>query len=76
MKTALTVLFIIICIAMVILVTVQEGKEAGLGSLAGGMADTYWGKNKGKSLEGKLIKATTVCGILFFVVAVALCLAL
>lgn len=76
MKTALTVLFIVICIAMVILVTVQEGKEAGLGSLAGGMADTYWGKNKGKSLEGKLIKATTVCGILFFVVAVALCLAL
>lgn len=76
MKTALTVLFIIICIAMVILVTVQEGKEAGLGSLAGGMADTYWGKNKGKSLEGKLIKATTVCGVLFFVVAVALCLAL
>lgn len=76
MKTALTVLFIIICIAMVVLVTVQEGKEAGLGSLAGGMSDTYWGKNKGKSLEGKLIKATTVCGILFFVVAVALCLVL
>ena len=76
MKTALTVLFILVCIAMVILVTVQESKENGLGSLAGGMADTYWSKNKGRSLEGKLVKATAVCCVLFFVVAVALCLAM
>ena len=53
MKTLLTILFVIICIAMVCLVTVQEGKEAGLGTISG-MADTYWGKNKGRSLEGKL----------------------
>ena len=73
MKLALTILFIVICIAMVILVTMQEGKDAGLGTISG-MADTYWGKNKGRSMEGKLIKATTGCGILFFVVAVVLCL--
>lgn len=73
MKMALTILFIVICVAMVILVTVQEGKDAGLGTISG-MADTYWGKNKGRSMEGKLIKATTVCGVLFFVVAVVLCL--
>lgn len=75
MKTALTVLFIIICIAMIVLVAMQEGKEAGLGSL-GGMSDTYWGKNKGRSKEGMIVKATTVCCVLFFVVAVALCLAM
>ena len=73
MKLALTIFFIIICLAMVILVTMQEGKDAGLGTISG-MADTYWGKNKGRSMEGKLIKATTVCGVLFFVVAVVLCL--
>jgi preprotein translocase subunit SecG len=72
MKIALTILFIVICLAMIILVIMQEGKEAGLGTISG-MADTYWGKNKGRSMEGKLIKATTVCGILFFVVAVVLC---
>jgi preprotein translocase subunit SecG len=72
MKIALTILFIVICLAMIILVIMQEGKEAGLGTISG-MADTYWGKNKGRSMEGKLIKATTVCGVLFFVVAVALC---
>ena len=69
MKTALTILFICICIAMVVLVVLQEGKEAGLGTISG-MADTYWSKNKGRSLQGKLLKATTVCCVLFFVVAV------
>lgn len=76
MKTALTVIFIMICIAMVCLVVAQEGKEAGLGSISGGMADTYFSKNKGQTLQGKLLKATTVCCVLFFVVAVALCLIL
>ncbi len=75
MKTALTILFICICIAMVVLVVLQEGKEAGLGSISG-MADTYWSKNKGQTLQGKLLKATTVCCVLFFVVAVALSLIL
>ncbi|MCI5595436.1 MAG: preprotein translocase subunit SecG [Lachnospiraceae bacterium] len=73
MKTALTILFIIICLAMVILVMAQEGKEAGLGTISG-MSDTYWGKNKGRSKEGKLIKATTVVSVLFFVMAIVLCL--
>ncbi len=75
MKTALTILFICICVAMVVLVVLQEGKEAGLGTISG-MADTYWSKNKGRSLQGKLLKATTVCCVLFFVVAVALSLAM
>ena len=36
------------------------------------LADTYWGKNKGRSMEGGLVKATTVMGVLFFVLAVVL----
>ena len=75
MKTALTILFICICVAMVVLVVLQEGKEAGLGTISG-MADTYWSKNKGQTLQGKLLRATTVCCVLFFVVAVALSLAM
>ena len=75
MKTALTILFIIVCIAMVCLVVAQEGKEAGLGTISG-MAETYWSKNKGQSLQGKLLRATTICCVLFFVVAIALSLAM
>lgn len=42
LKTILTVVFIIICIALTVIVLMQEGKQQGLGSI-GGMADTYWG---------------------------------
>jgi preprotein translocase subunit SecG len=49
----------------------QEGKSAGLGAISG-VADTYWGKNKGRSMEGMLVKLTRVCVILFLVLAVVL----
>ena len=53
MKTALTVIFIIASILLIILVLMQEGKEAGLGSLTGAAdSGTYWSKNKGRSKEG------------------------
>ena len=71
LRTILTILFVIDCIALTVVVLMQEGKSQGLGSFAGA-ADTYWGKNKGRSMEGGLVKATTVMGVLFFVLAVVL----
>ena len=70
-RTILTILFVIDCIALTVVVLMQEGKSQGLGAIAGA-ADTYWGKNKGRSMEGGLVKATTVMGVLFFVLAVVL----
>ena len=55
LKTVLTVVFIIICIALTVIILLQEGKSAGLGAISGA-ADTYWGKNKGRSMEGMLVK--------------------
>ena len=57
LKTVLTVVFIIICIALTVIILLQEGKSAGLGAISGA-ADTYWGKNKGRSMEGMLVKVT------------------
>ena len=71
LRTILTILFVIDCIALTVVVLMQEGKSQGLGAIAGA-ADTYWGKNKGRSMEGGLFKATTVMGVLFFVLAVVL----
>ena len=71
LRTILTILFVIDCIALTVVVLMQEGKSQGLGAIAGA-ADTYWGKNKGRSMEGGLVKATTVMGVLFFVLAVVL----
>lgn len=69
--TAFTVIFVIICIALTIVVLLQEGKSAGLG-VVNGSSDTYWGKNKGRSVEGTLEKITRVLVILFLVIALVL----
>lgn len=71
LKVILTVLFILICIALVVLVLMQEGKSAGLGAISGA-AETYWGKNKGRSMEGLLVKLTKVLAVLFMVIAAIL----
>ena len=70
-KIILGIIFLIDCIALTIVVLMQEGKQQGLGAIAGA-SETYWGKNKGRSMEGGLVKATIVMGILFFVLAVVL----
>ena len=71
LRTILTILFVIDCIALTVVVLMQEGKSQGLGAIAGA-ADTYGGKNKVRSREGGLVKATTIMGVLFFVLAVVL----
>ena len=53
-------------------VLMQESKQNGLSGAISGAADTYWGKNKGRSMEGKLVKITKILVILFVVIAVIL----
>ena len=69
LRTILTVIFAIDCIALTVVVLMQEGKQHGAIS---GAADSYWGKNKGRSMEGGLVKATTIMAVLFFVLAAVL----
>ena len=71
LRVILTVLFILACIALVIVVLMQEGKAAGLGAISGA-AETYWGKNKGRSMEGMLVKLTKVLAVAFILFAVVL----
>jgi len=71
LRTVLTICFIIICIVLTVLVLMQEGKSAGLGALSGA-AETYWGKNKGRSMEGTLVKITKYLAIAFLVIAAIL----
>ena len=49
----------------------QEGKSAGLGVISGA-AETYWGKNKGRSMEGTLVKITKYLAVSFFLLAIVL----
>ena len=71
LKIVLTVVYIIVSIALVALVLMQEGKSAGLGSISGA-AETYWGKNKGRSMDGMLVKITKWLAIAFILLSVVL----
>ena len=71
MKIFLTIIFLAVCIGMVVIVLMQEGKAAGLGSI-GGIGDSYWGKNKSRSMEGNLIRITKVLAAAFLIIALAL----
>ena len=71
LRTILTVIFVIDCIALTVVVLMQEGKSQGLGAIAGA-AESYWGKNKGRTMEGGLVKATTIMAVLFFVLSIVL----
>jgi len=71
LRTILMVVFILISIVLTVIVLMQEGKSAGLGAISGA-ADTYWGKNKGRSMEGRLVMFTRILVILFLVIAAVL----
>ena len=71
LKTILTVVFILICLALTVIILLQEGKSAGLGAIAGA-ADTYWGRNKGRSMEGNLVKITKYLAIGFMLISIVL----
>ena len=71
LRVILTVIFIIVCVSLVVLVLMQEGKAAGLGAISGA-AESYWGKNKARSMEGLLVRITKILAFSFIVLALVL----
>lgn len=71
LRLILTIIYIIDCVFLAVVVLMQEGKSAGLGSISGA-AESYWGKNRGRSMEGKLVTITKVSAILFLVLSAVL----
>ncbi len=64
---AIVILHIIVAIALIAIVLMQSGKTAGLsGSIAGG-AETFFGKNKGKTIDAILSKITAAAAVIFLV---------
>ena len=68
----LTVIYVLLGVAISIVALMQEGKSNGLGSATGGMADSYWSKNKGRSMEGALEHFTRYGAIVFMVITLIL----
>lgn len=68
----LKILYIIDCGFLVTIVLMQQGKVQGLSGAIAGAGETYWGKNKSRSMEGGLHKITVVAAILFVIISLAL----
>ena len=71
LRIFLMCILILVSIVFTVIVLMKEGKSAGLGAISGA-AETYWGKNKGRSMEGALVKFTKVLGIVFMLLAIVL----
>ena len=71
LRIVLTIIFILVSVVLAAIVLMQEGKSAGLGVISGA-ADTYWGKNKGRLIEGKLEKITKILAVAFMLFAILL----
>ena len=72
MMLALTIIHVVISVALVIVVLMQHGKQQGLsGAIAGG-AETFFGKNKGRTIDAMLKKLTAVIAVLFIISSIVL----
>ncbi len=70
LKIVFGILLAIDCVALIVIVLMQQGKGQGLGALAGGNGDSYWERNKNRSAEGNLKKITRILAIIFFALAI------
>ncbi len=72
LKIIVTIFLVLASLVLIASILLQSGKQAGMsGEIAGG-AESIWGRNKGRSFEGKLEKATTISAIVFVIASIAL----
>lgn len=68
----LNILHIIFALSIIVIVLLQSGKTAGMsGSIAGG-AETFFGKNKGRTIDALLSKYTSFAAVAFLVTSLLL----
>lgn len=70
-KVIATIFLVISSLVLIATVLLQPGEKAGLGAIAGG-AETFFGKNKARSVEGKLALATKISAGIFTLMALLL----
>ena len=75
-QTVLTIVHVVLAVLLVAVVLFQSGKSAGLSGSIGGGAETFFGKNKARTLDGMLAKLTSVLAFLFIVTSFVLSLIL
>ena len=72
MKIAITILQLLCGLGIILIVLFQSGKSAGLSGAIGGVADSFLAKNKAKTMDAKLARATKWIGALFLILTMVL----
>ena len=72
LQIIMNVVHIIICLFIIAVVLLQQGKQAGLSGAIGGGAETFFGKKKARDINAKLSRLTTIGAILFLVTSIIL----
>ena len=72
MAIVISILLFIICIALAGIVLLQQGKSAGLSGAISGAAESYFGKNKARTMEGKFERITKILAACFIILAIVL----
>ena len=72
MELFLTILLLLCGLALIVMILFQSGKSAGLSGAIGGVADSFLAKNKAKTLDAKLARATKWVGAVFLVLTFVL----
>jgi preprotein translocase subunit SecG len=58
MTTVIIIIDLLVCLALISMVVLQSGKTSGLSGAIGGGGDTFLSKNKAKTLDARLSRAT------------------
>ncbi len=66
-NTVVGVIQIIVSIVLIASVLMQSAKKEGLSGVVGGASETFFGKNKGRTLDATFAVITTICAIVFLV---------
>ena len=73
LKTLLTVVYFIVCFAVIVLAMMQSKEDAGLSStITGSSSNNFYEKNKSNTREGKQKRWTIILGIVLAVLCIVL----
>lgn len=71
-KLLITILQLLCGLGIILIVLFQSGKSAGLSGAIGGVADSFLAKNKARTMDAKLARATKWIGAVFLVLTLVL----
>lgn len=72
MIIALKAVYAVVCLLLIVIILLQQSKVSGLSGTISGAGETYWGKNKARSMEGGLHKATVALASLFIILSLVI----